>query len=148
MLDRWNTWISAFNQSCTDDDWARLEPYLADDVIYVVAGAPFACEIRGRDEVIAGFAKSIRNFDRHFDERRWYGVGIRVQEPNCVTGRSMGWYRLGNHAPITFSAISQWVFRGDHISVMTDVYDTQEADVVATMTRLAELGLDLDPSYA
>jgi hypothetical protein len=147
-LARWRTWIAAFDQACADDDWTRLAPFLTDDVIYAVTGAPFSCEIRGRDEVIAGFARSIRNFDRHFDERRWYGVGVRAWEPNAVTGRAMGCYVIGDAAPITFSARSLWLFREDLISVMVDVYDTSEADVVSTLEQLATLGLDVDPSYS
>lgn len=147
MITRWREWIAAFDRACDDDDWDRLVPFLTDDVIYAVTGAPFACEIRGRDEVIAGFAQSIRNFDRRFDERRWYGVGIRSFEPNAITGRATGWYRLGDAEPITFSAQSLWLFRGDRLSVMTDVYDTQEHDVLLTLERLAELGLDADPTY-
>lgn len=147
MIERWREWIAAFDEACEDDDWARLAPFLAEDVIYAVTGAPFSCEIRGRDEVIAGFAKSIRSFDRQFDERHWYGVGIRTFDPNGVRGRAFGWYRLGDEAPVTFSAESLWLFRGDRLSVMTDVYDTTEHDVLLTLERLAQLGLDGDPSY-
>jgi hypothetical protein len=155
MIDRWNAWIAAFDAACADDDWTRLEPFLTDDVIYVVAGAPFACEVRGRDEVIAAFARSIRNFDRKLDERKWFGVGIKEWPPEmettAVTGRAMGCYRLGDRPPITFSARSQWIFRGDRLSVMTDVYDITEADVIATLVTLAEIAesgeRQLDASY-
>jgi hypothetical protein len=148
IIDRWREWIAVFDQACADDDWSTLVPYLTDDVVYAVTGAPFACELRGRDAVIAGFAKSIRNFDRAFDERRWYGVGIKTWDPNAVTGRATGWYRLGGQAPITFSARSLWLFRDTQISVMVDVYDTSEHDVVRTLERLVELGVDADPTYA
>lgn len=147
MIDRWREWIAAFDRACDDDDWERLGPFLTDDVVYAVTGAPFACEIRGRDQVIAGFAKSVRNFDHRFDERRWYGVGIRSFAPSGITGRAVGWYRLGDAPPITFSALSLWHFRGDRLSLMTDVYDTTEHDVLLTLERLAELGVDVDPSY-
>jgi hypothetical protein len=147
MIDRWRAWIAAFDQACTDDDWSRLEPFLTEDVIYAVTGAPFSCEIRGRDAVIAGFAKSIRNFDHKFDERRWFGVGLRQWAPNGISGRAMVYYRLGDKPLVSFSAQSLWLFRGDRLSLMTDVYDTEEADVVATLVQLAELGLDADPSY-
>jgi hypothetical protein len=149
MIERWREWTRAFDTCCDDDQWDRLTSFLTEDVVYAVTGAPFACEIRGREEVIAGFAKSIRNFDRRFDERRWYGVGIRSFAPNGITGRATGCYLLGDHPPITFSAQSLWLFRGDRLSLMTDVYDTEECDVQLTLHRLAELGLaDADPSYA
>ena len=148
MIERWREWIGVFDRACEDDDWSRLRPYLTEDVIYAVTGAPFACELRGREDVIAGFARSVRNFDRRFDERRWHGVGVRSWAPNAITGRAMGWYRVGDEAPVTFSARSLWLFRGDLLSVMIDVYDTDEHDVISALDRLAELGLDADPSYA
>lgn len=148
MMDRWYEWIAAFDASTIDDEWVRLAAFLAEDVIYAVTGAPFACELRGRDAVIAGFAKSVRGFDRKFDERRWFGVGLREWAPNAVTGRAMGWYRLGDHPPITFSARSLWLFRGDRLSMMTDVYDVAEPDVQAALTTLTMLGDGFDPSYA
>jgi hypothetical protein len=147
MIERWREWIATFDRACEDDDWTRLAPFLTDDVIYAVTGAPFACEIRGRDAVIDGFARSIRNFDRRFDERRWFGVGIRSFDPNAITGRAMGWYRIGDAPPITFSARSLWLFRDDRLSVMVDVYDTQEHDVQLTMERIVATGLDVDASY-
>jgi hypothetical protein len=148
MIDQWRAWIAAFDASVADDKWDRLTPFLTEDVVYAVTGAPFACDLRGRDAVIAGFAKSIRNFDHKFDERRWYGVGLRVWEPNAVTGRATGWYRIGDRPPLTFSAQSLWLFRGNQISLMTDVYDTSEADVQATLGALMALGDGFDASYA
>lgn len=147
MIEQWQTWISAFDACCSDDDWQRLTPLLTEDVHYCVAGAPFGCRLQGRDAVIAGFARSIRNFDRKFDERRWFGVGIRSFPPDAVAGRAMGWYRRGTLPPLTFSADSQWVFRGDRICLMTDRYDMAEADVQAALGWLGEHGGDLDPSY-
>lgn len=147
IIERWREWIGVFDQACENDDWSTLAPFLTDDVVYAVTGAPFACELRGSDAVIAGFAKSIRNFDRKFDERRWFGVGTCSWEPNAVTGRAMGWYRIGDEPPITFSAKSLWLFRDDRLSVMVDVYDTTEHDVIRTLEQLAGLGLDADPTY-
>jgi hypothetical protein len=147
VIARWNEWIAAFDQAATTDIWEGLAPFLTEDVVYAVTGAPFSCEVRGRDAVIGAFTKSIRGFDHKFDERRWFGVGIHEWAPSAITGRSMGWYRLGEHPPITFSAESLWLFRGDQLSVMVDVYDTTEHDVLRTLQQLGELGIEADPSY-
>jgi hypothetical protein len=147
MLERWRAWIAAFDAAAEDDGWSRLEPFLADDVVYAVSGVPFACELRGRGAVIAGFAKSVRNFDRCFGERRWYGVGLRIREPGAITGRAMGVYRLGSLPELTFSAQSLWAFRGDRLSLMTDAYDSEEVDVLSALEWLGRHGEGLDPSY-
>jgi SnoaL-like domain len=147
MIDQWRVWIAAFDACVDDNDWDRLIPFLTEDVVYTVHGAPFACEVRGRDAVIAAFAKSIAGFDRKFSERRWLGVGIRDWATGAVSGRATGWYRLDEHPPISFSAHSQWIFRDGQISVMTDIYDVSEADSQATLTALATMGDGFDPSY-
>lgn len=148
MLERWNAWIAAFDQACESDDWGPLETFLTEDVVYTVAGVPFACELRGRAAVIAGFQKSVRGFDRKFDRRHWTGVGVRVWAPNAISARAQGRYELAGAPPLTFAAKGHWVFRGDRISVMSDVYDTAEADIAAALAWLAEHGAGMDPSYA
>ena len=147
MLERWKSWIAAFDQATVDDDWDRLKPYLCEDVVYAVHGVPFTCELRGRDAVLAGFAKSIRGFDRKLDRRMWHGVGVKASPTGAITGRAMGVYLRGDLPPLTFSASSQWLFRGDQISVMTDIYDLSEADSEAAMVWLTQHGQDLDASY-
>jgi hypothetical protein len=147
MIERWREWIAAFDASVADDNWDRLAPFLCDDVVYSVAGVPFACEVHGRDAVIAAFAKSIRNFDRHFDERHWHGVGVHAFPPNAVTGRSMGRYRLAGKPELTFSAQSLWLFRGDRLCIMTDIYDVSEADVIMALEWLGLYGEGFDASY-
>lgn len=148
MIGLWQTWVSAFDACCTDRQWARLVPLLTPDMRYTVAGAPFSCDIVGRDAVIAGFARSIAGFDSHFDERRWIGVGIRESPPNIVSGRATGWYRLGSLPPLSFSAHSVWRFEGQLLGAITEVYDPAEADVQQAMAWLATNGPGLDPSYA
>ncbi len=147
MLEIWRQWVAAFDRACEDGDWQQLAPFLTEDAVYIVAGVPFACELRGRDAVIAGFARSIAHFDAHFDERRWHGVGIREFAPGAITGRAQGWYRKGDLPPLTFSAHSQWLFRGQQLCVLTDVYDVSEADAQAAFAWLALHGEGLDPSY-
>lgn len=148
MLENWRNWIVAFDAAVERDDWESLRPFLTEDVTYTVSGAPFACHLVGADAVLAGFQKSITNFDRHFDERMWFGVGVREFAPDVVTGRAMGVYRLGNLPPLHFSAPSVWRFRDARIAMMQDCYDLAEADVQAALVWLGEHAPDLDASYS
>jgi hypothetical protein len=147
MIQRWKAWIAAFDAACKTDEWAPLEPFLTSDCVYIVAGAPFACELRGREAVIAGFQKSVRNFDRKFDVRHWEGVGIRAWSEHVVTARSKGGYERAGCPSLSFSAKSAWFFRGDQICLMTDTYDLAEIDVLDSLEWLARYGADLNPSY-
>lgn len=148
LIETWRTWVDAFDRCCDDGAWSRLEPLLAPDMRYTVAGAPFACDIVGREAVIAGFARSIANFDSHFAERRWIGVGIREFPPSIVTGRATGWYRLEGQPPLSFSARSVWRFEGGLLGAIVETYDLAEADNMAALGWLAVHAPQLDPSYA
>ncbi|MEO1046005.1 MAG: hypothetical protein AAFX04_11250 [Pseudomonadota bacterium] len=147
MIERWREWIAAFDQCCADDQWQRLEPFLAENVTYSVSGAAYPCHLQGRQKVIDGFASSIRNFDRHFDERQWHGIGIREYPPSVITGRAVGVYRKGDLPVLSFSAKSIWQFDGDMLIAMSDMYDPAEIDVQQGLAWLAEHGAGMDPSY-
>ena len=147
MIDIWKNWIAAFERAYETDDWSEASDCLTDDVVYLVAGVPFACELRGRDKVISGFRKSLKNFDRKFDQRRWEAVDVHVWADQAVTGLAKGDYVLGDKPPITFSARSAWYVRDDKISLMTDLYDVAEVNAARTLAWLVEHGDGLDASY-
>jgi ketosteroid isomerase-like protein len=148
MIDTWRKWIAAFDTAVRSDDWDALRPLLADDVTYTVSGVPFACHLTGVETVLAGFRKSIAGFDNHFDQRWWFGVGVREFAPDVVQARAMGVYRLGDKPLLHFSAPSIWRFRDGRIAMMQDCYDLAEADVQAALGWLADYAPDLDASYA
>lgn len=147
MLKNWRNWIAAFDAAATHDDWGSLRPFLTEDVTYTVSGVPFACHLVGMDAVLSGFQKSISNFDRHFDERQWYGVGVREYAPDIVTGRAMGVYRMKDLPLLHFSAPSIWRFENGKITMMQDCYDLAEADVQDALDWLEQHAPTLDASY-
>jgi hypothetical protein len=148
MQARFGEWVAAFDTCAGDEQWQRLEQFLAPDVAYLVSGAPFGCDLRGRDTVIAGFARSIAGFDRHFDQREWFGVGWRAHGL-CLSGRAMGVYRRAGLPVLSFSAQEQLHFREDgRLSLIVDVYDLDEIDNQAALAWLAAHGNGADPSYS
>jgi hypothetical protein len=147
-LTLWRNWIAAFDRAVTTDNWIALRPLLADEVTYTVSGVPFACHLVGAEAVLAGLRRSITNFDRHFETREWYGVGVRVFAPDVVTARAMGVYRLGELPRLHFSAPSLWRFAEGRVTMMQDCYDPTEADVAGALGWLAEHAPGLDAGYA
>lgn len=147
MLETWKNWIAAFDQAFETDDWDDARRFLTPDVVYIVAGVPFACELRGRDAVIAGFQKSLTNFDRKFDRRGWEAVDVKVWADHAITGLAKGDYTLDGKPPITFSARSAWHFRDGQISLMTDIYDLNEVNAMQALEWLAKHGDGMDASY-
>ncbi len=148
MLEQWHRWIEAFDETCKDNRWERLAPFVTEDVIYVVCGSPFAAELRGRDAVLSGFERSVRNFDQKFDRRSWTAVNVRVHEPNLITATVDGGYAAEGLPELRFGVFGQWMFRGGSISMMIDHYDLTCADMVRAMEWLGVHGAGLDPSYA
>lgn len=147
MIDLWRNWTSAFDAAVASNDWDALRPLVADDVTYTVSGVPFACHLVGVDAVLAGFRKSITAFDRHFDQRWWFGVGVREYAPDVVCARAMGVYQMGDKPLLHFSAPSLWRFRDGKVVLMQDCYDLAEADVRAALAWLGEHAPELDASY-
>lgn len=147
MIEKWREWIAQFDAAVAADDFESLRSFLHDDVTYTVSGAPFACHLSGADAVLAGFRKSIHGFDRAFDERAWYGVGVRSFDPDTICARAMGVYRMGDKPLLHFSAPSVWQFHEGTIIRMHDCYDTAEHDVQRAFEWLAQYAPDLDASY-
>lgn len=144
---RWTQWTAAFEQAVARDDWHALGNHLTDDVIYRVMGAPFDCELRGRDAVVAGLAKSVRGFDHRFARRTWTPIGIRIFDSGYVTCRIHAGYHLDEATALHFEATGHWGFRGDRIALMLDFYDLGQRDVQQALATLATLGEAFDPRY-
>lgn len=148
LLTPWRAFLDAFNTAYETDDWTPLAPMLTEDAEYRVSGIPFACHLRGRDAVIAGFAKSVRNFDRRFAARQHEPVGIRVMEPDTVSAIAWTRYTSADKGAIAVAAHGFWQFRDGRIERMLDVWDATLAENARALAWLAENGAGLDASYA
>lgn len=151
VMQCWDRWYAAFEASAVDDRWERLAPLLAEDVQYRVTGVPFACTLKGRDAVIAGFARSFAGFDRKFDRRTHQVISIREHAPGHLEAEIRGVYEKDGLPPLAFPATGHWHLDGDRIGLMVDIYDPTLAESQAAFGWLAAhaetLG-GLDPSYA
>ncbi|MGF1454177.1 MAG: hypothetical protein ACFB6R_02235 [Alphaproteobacteria bacterium] len=148
IIERHEAWINDFEATVLDDRWERLEPWLMDNVRYIVAGTPFACSLTGRGAVLDGFAKSIRGFDRQFDRRLWLAVGTRSLPPNGVTARIWGQYDKAGLPPLGVPVLGHWFYEDGRIACMVDLYEEDTAEMAAAYQWLAAHGEGLDPSYA
>ncbi|MEM9123846.1 MAG: nuclear transport factor 2 family protein [Pseudomonadota bacterium] len=147
LLDLHREWLRQFERCVEDGQWDRLYPYLTDDVGYAVCGMPFACNIRGREAVVAGFAKSIENFDKRFDRRVWTAVGTKIYAPNGIRVRIWGHYEKEGYPVLAFPAIGYWTYRDDKIEQMTDLYEEDVVEVQEAFAWIAERPGEFDASY-
>ena len=119
ILDRYQAYAAAFEESYEDDDWSRIEPFFTEDAVY--EGDPDA---RGRDAVIAKLKNGVDNFDRRMDSR------TPDFEPPTVEGDTltMKWkvtYTKAALPDLVISGTEVAVFEGDRIAHLRDVFDPE-----------------------
>jgi ketosteroid isomerase-like protein len=135
---------AAFEKAYQDGDWARLEPYFSEDLVYEVMNMPFHCVIKGRHAVIAGLRRSIERFDRLC--QRTVGLGAMVfEEGGNVLVHGGIRFQRGGSPPIESGLWEIATYRDGLIERLIDVYDPGDG---ARFDRwMAEWGDGLDASY-
>jgi len=124
ILDRYQAYADAFEESFEDDDWSRIEPYFTEDAVY--EGDPE--DAQGRDAVLAKLKNGVDTFDRNMDSR------TPDFEPPTVDGNTlrMRWsvtYTKAGAPDLVLSGVETATFEGDRIARLRDDFDpeTQKA---------------------
>ena len=112
-LARFYAYARAFEVAVLTDDWTLLEPFFTPDAEHRVVGpAPFACDDRGRDAVIAGLRASVDRIERRCDARI----------PEVIAGpeiRTEGiWMRFG--VGLRHAGLADLWFEGEHVVAMRE----------------------------
>jgi hypothetical protein len=134
-----------FEKSFGDDDWNRVKPHFADDAVYDVKGAAFACKLTGPDAICAGFKKSLDGFDRKFDRREIEVVGQPEIDGDEITLSWKVFYHKEGLATYTLPGRSTVRYRDGKIAYLADSYDPSVTETFVAWQR--DNGLALDPSY-
>jgi hypothetical protein len=145
IMQQFLTYAGEFEKTYADDDWSRLRRYFADDAVYQVEGAAFACRLVGPAAIFAGIKKSLDGFDRKFTKR-----DIELTSGPEIAGDElrMGWkvvYTKDDLPPFVLRGGSTVRYAGDKIVSLTDSYDPSMDDEFAAWQR--QSGVTLDPSY-
>ncbi len=82
-----------FEVTVADDDWSRLEKYLADDATYLSVEDPDSI-CKGRDAIIAYLKEDVTNFDRRFDTRTLVALTSPIVERNRLSRKWRCTYTL------------------------------------------------------
>ena len=119
ILDRYQAYAAAFEESLADDDWSRIEPFFTEQAVY--EGDPDA---RGRDAVLAKLKGGVDAFDRRMDSRTPDFQTPTVQGDTLT----MSWkvtYTKAGLPDLAISGVETAVFEGDRISLLRDEFDPE-----------------------
>jgi ketosteroid isomerase-like protein len=142
---RFFEYASAFEETYRDDDWSRLEPFLADDVTYEVRNTPFDCRLEGRAAVLRGLRRSLDGFDRRCASRRVEVTDPARSDGDTVTVGWAGTYGWPGAPDLRFRGRSSATVRDGRIVALVDEYPDGESERMAAW--MVAHAPDLDASY-
>jgi len=144
-MERFLAYAEAFEATYEDDDWTRLEPFCAPDLVYRVVGSPsWDCVVEGRTQVFAAIRRFLDRFDRRYARTLIPGAVLSVtDEAVHVSGSAE--YRLGDSDALSLEIELLTEFRDGRIVRLNDIYPPGQAE--RTRAWIARFGGDLNPSY-
>ncbi|MEM1230609.1 MAG: nuclear transport factor 2 family protein [Pseudomonadota bacterium] len=137
-------YFQAFEAAVATGRWEDVADHLAEDVHYAVLNVPFACELKGRNQVVAGMQRSLANFDHHMDARLLDIVSLSRLDETRLRAELVSGYERGDAAlriPVSMDIRAV----DGRITELTDIYDPTW--VAGALSWLATHASDLDPSY-
>lgn len=118
ILDRYQAYADAFEESFEDDDWSRIEPYFTEDAVY--EGDPE--DAQGRDAVLAKLKNGVDTFDRNMDSRTPDFESPTV-DGNTLRMRWSVTYTKAGAPDLVLSGVETATFEGDRIARLRDDFD-------------------------
>ncbi len=144
-LQRFGEYAADFEKTVEDDNWSRLNAYFDENATYVVSGAPYDCEIRGREAIFSGLKKALDGFDRRFDHREIAAGGEPVTTSNSVIFSAICRYEKQGLKPLSFALSETAEFdESGRIVRLRDDYPAGQPEV---NQWLEENRAEFDPSY-
>ncbi len=120
ILDRYQAYAAAFEESFEDDDWSRIEAYFTEDAVY--EGDPE--DAQGREAVLAKLKNGLDTFDRNMDSRTPDFSTPTVDGDTIRMEWSVTYTKAG--APdLVISGVEFATFDGDRISRLRDDFDPE-----------------------
>ena len=119
ILERYQAYAAAFEESYVDDDWSRIEPYFTENAVY--EGDPDA---NGRDAVLAKLKGGVDAFDRKMDSREPDFQTPTVDGDTLIMKWTVTYTKAGK-PDLVISGVETAVFEGDRIARLRDDFDPE-----------------------
>ena len=114
IIDRFEDFAADFEVAIEDDDWSRLEKYLAEDATYLNVGGPDP-KCVGREAIIAFLKADVSNTDRRFDTRTLVALTPPIAEGNRLSRHWRVTYTLAGAPDLVLEGEARYLFEGDLI---------------------------------
>jgi len=123
IIDTFESFAAEFEAAVEDDNWSRLEKYLAEDATYLNVGGPDPkCE--GRDAIIAFVKVDVANNDRRFDTRTLIALTPPTAEGNRLSRQWRCTYTLAAAPDLVVDGEARYVFEGNLIKEIEEEVTT------------------------
>jgi len=119
ILERYQAYADAFEQSFLDDDWSHVEPFFTEDAVY--EGDPDA---RGREAVLAKLKGGVDAFDRRMDSRT-PDFETPTVDGDTLTMKWSVTYTKSGLPDLVISGSETAIFQGDRIARLRDTFDPE-----------------------
>lgn len=129
IVDTFERFAAAFEAAVEDDDWARLEKYLAEDATYLNVGGPDPRCV-GREAIIAFLREDVSNTDRRFDSRTHVALTPPKAEEDRLSRQWRCTYTLAKAPDLVVEGEARYRFEGELIK------EIEEEISVASAQRL------------
>ena len=126
LIERFQSYATAFEETYVDDDWSRLEPYFNEDATYEstgLGGLDFRFE--GRENIFTGLRRVLDKLDRRCASRV-----VELTAPPTVTDDTViidwvGTYTVNGAPDLVFYGRETLTYRDERIATMRDEYPSE-----------------------
>jgi ketosteroid isomerase-like protein len=114
IIDIFESFAADFEASVQDDDWSRLEKYLAEDATYLNVGGPEP-QCNGRAAILAYLKEDVASFDRRFDTRTLVALTPPIADGNRLSRRWRCTYTLAGSPDLVVDGEARYLFADERI---------------------------------
>jgi len=117
IIERFHSFAEDFERCVDDDDWSRLEKYLADTATYENVGSP-GPSYEGTAAILEYFKKNVAETDRRFDSRSLTAITRPTADGNFLSRKWRAVYELAGTPDLVVEGEARYTFKGDLINTM------------------------------
>jgi len=134
VIDIFERFAADFERAVADDDWSRLEKYLADDATYLNVGGPDPV-FKGRVAILAYLKEDVSNYDRRFDTRNLAALTPPTADGNRLCRRWRCTYTLAGAPDLVVDGEARYLFDGELIKRIEEEATPESMRDVAEWTQ-------------